>query len=318
MAGFTIAPYSLRDFEPVVRLLQDCLPLEPIMPESFARRVLLDVNFDPQGALVAKDGDDAVVGFLLALDRKVSLEDAPPDSDKGWITLFAVTPSARRHRLGSRLLQQAEDWLRARQRKTVLISPYAPGYWTPGVDEAAYPEALAWLQKRGYVTAARPLSMQAELDADWNYPETTEAHLRQQAEQGLRILSFSPEWIPALADFLRREFPGDWQRHIRETIHEILKGYRPSEELWLAVCEQERIIGFAHSEKERFGPIGVADSERGKGVGALLMAQTMQAMRSRGMACAWFLWTNDATAERFYRPAGFKEARRFALLKKSL
>jgi hypothetical protein len=41
-------------------------------------------------------------------------------------------------------------------------------------------------------------------------------------------------------------------------------------------------------------------------------------MQARGLRRAWFLWTNDATADRFYRPAGFQDARRFALLKKTL
>jgi mycothiol synthase len=78
------------------------------------------------------------------------------------------------------------------------------------------------------------------------------------------------------------------------------------------------VLGFSHHEAERFGPIGVAATERGKGIGHVLMYETLRAQQLAGLRIAWFLWSDDATAERIYSAAGFKVTRRFALLKKGL
>jgi hypothetical protein len=48
------------------------------------------------------------------------------------------------------------------------------------------------------------------------------------------------------------------------------------------------------------------------------MYETLNAQRLAGFRTAWFLWSDDKTASRLYSAAGFKEVRRFALLKKEL
>ena len=117
--------------------------------------------------------------------------------------------------------------------------------------------------------------------------------------------------------FLRREFPGDWQRYLRETMQAIVQGQRPAEELLLALGA-ESVLGFAQSEGERFGPFGVASSARGRGIGAALLSRALDGMRARGHHNAWFLWTGDEAADRIYRAAGFRETRRYSLYKKVL
>jgi GNAT superfamily N-acetyltransferase len=312
-----IAPYHADDLAAVVALLQATLPAEPITERSFARKVLLDPNFDPAGALVARLPPGEIIGFLLALARQRTLEEAPSDGERGWLTLFAVAPSARRQGVGTALLTAAEEWLRAQNRATVWVSPYAPNYWTPGVDEAAYPEALAFLQRRGYETSSRPLSMEVSLAEGWRAPEWVSEHQRRLEAAGTLFVSFEARHILPLTAFLRREFPGDWQRHLRETMLDLVTGRRPADELLLAV-QEEQVKGFAQSEGGRFGPFGVEAAARGQGIGAVLLFRHLDGMRSRGHRNAWFLWTDDTTADRVYRAAGFRETRRYSVLRKSL
>src|SRR5688500_4094364 len=82
--------------------------------------------------------------------------------------------------------------------------------------------------------------------------------------------------------------------------------------------EGSEVVGFSHFCNDRFGPIGVAASQRGRGVGQVLMFETLHAQRAAGFASAYFLWSDDKTAQRLYNAAGFKEFRRFALMKKVL
>ena len=46
--------------------------------------------------------------------------------------------------------------------------------------------------------------------------------------------------------------------------------------------ERGEVLGFAHHENERFGPIGVAAGARGRGLGHVLMFRTLRAIGFRG------------------------------------
>src|SRR5262249_43011214 len=120
-----VQAYRPADLGDVLSVLSEAMAFDPISPARFTRQVLLDPNFQTDGALVARaDGD--VVGFCLALARRVPLENAAPDWDQGYVTLIAVRPALQRQGFGSTLLESSEQWLRAQQRKSVGVSPYAP------------------------------------------------------------------------------------------------------------------------------------------------------------------------------------------------
>jgi ribosomal protein S18 acetylase RimI-like enzyme len=196
-----------------------------------------------------------------------------------------------------------------------MVAPYAPGYFIPGVDVAAYAGGLEFFRAHGYQELYRPLSMEAPL-WDRSPPEWVTTRARELEQAGVRCDVYRPEWTLPLLEFVRQEFPGDWVRVARETMAAILAG-EPAERLILA-HDKGRVLGFVHHQNERFGPIGVAASERGRGLGQVLMFRVLAAMREEGFRTAWFLWSDDATARRLYDSAGFRERRRFAVLRKEL
>jgi GNAT superfamily N-acetyltransferase len=294
------------------------LPAHDISEGQFVRKVLLDSNFDPEGAFVARDAGGSVAGFLLSIARKPQLESGPNDLHRGWITLFAVRNDARRCSIGSQMFDAADNLLRAKQANEIWISPYTPNYWTPGVDEAAYPAAREFLKKRGYEVASRPLSMAVDLTSSWS---ATAWAARREGELGetlgLHISPITSTTALPLMQFLAKEFPGDWQRHVRDSITAIYSGQRHVEDVQVAMCGGN-VWGFSHIEGERFGPFGVADSRRGLGVGAALLYRSLESMRRRGSKRAWFMWTGDGPAKRVYAPAGFIETNRYAVMVKRL
>ena len=310
MSDPQIRPFQPIDLAGALNVLAAAMPADPISTTRFARQVLLDPNFRADGAPVAVRGG-AVVGFCLAVARQTPLENAASDADRGYVTLIAVAPDAQRQGVGTQLLAYAERYLRSQGRSLAMIAPYAPGYFIPGVDVNAYGGALQFLKKHGYAEVYRPLAMETSL---WNLEPPQWVREKSRA---FDLRPFEPALAVPLLEFVRAEFPGDWVRVVRETAGRILAG-DPPERLIAALDTGGRVVGFAHYENERFGPIGVAASQRGRGIGQVLMFATLAAQRAAGFRAAWFLWSDDKTAERIYKGAGFKETRRFAVMKKTL
>jgi GNAT superfamily N-acetyltransferase len=114
---------------------------------------------------------------------------------------------------------------------------------------------------------------------------------------------------------MQAHMPGDWVRHARELLTDITKGLSDYDQIVVAQHKRE-IVGYCQFEGEHFGPYGVAPDYQGKGIGTALMAKCLATMRRKGLHNAWVLWTSDETAEKVYQRFGFRETRRFAVLRK--
>ena len=305
MNTVSITQFQPDDFSEIVDLLHRELFADTVTADDFHRKVLLDPNFRPEGALTAR-ANGKKVGFILAILRKTNLEDALPDFDRGWITLFAVDRNHRRMGIGGLLLDGALKYLQAGGAKSAWVSPYAPNYFMPGVDEAAYPDAIDFLKKHGFQVAYRPLSMEAHLTG-FRIPEWVREIESMLADEGTVIGPLQNQDLPSLMNLLHREFPGDWQRLVRETTGS-------SGRIFTAMKGNE-CLGFSRHAGERFGPFGVAPSARAQGIGAVLLAHCLLSMRNDGLQSAWFMWTDDHAA-RLYSRLGFQETRRFSVMKK--
>lgn len=309
-----IEPFRAGMLRGVLDVLARSHEAEAIDRSAFVRKALLDPNFEPAGAPVALSRSDPI-GFALAIARRAPLEDAPHDVGLGYVTLLGVLPDHRGRGVGSALLAWCERFLGERGCTRCMISPYAPGYFTPGVDVRAYADGLRFLIQRGYVIGSRPLSMECDLTS-LRTPEWVQDREAELATGGVSIHPYDPEWVPALLTFLRSHFPGDWQRFARTAIERIETGDAPTR-LWIARRDGQ-VIGCSHHDGERFGPIGVSAEHRGLGIGHALMYRTLTAMRRSALHVAWFLWSDDRTAARLYAGAGFRVRRRFAILRKEL
>lgn len=315
MSQVDIRSYQPNDFSEVLSVLDRCLTADPINSEYFQRKVLLDQNYDPRGTLVACS-DGKIVGFGLGMVRSHKIEDSAPDFDRSWITILAVDKDYRRQGVGTKLVQALEAYFTERKCTSNWVASYAPNYFIPGVDIAAYPEALEFFKKLGWKEVYRPLAMDADL-VPLQTPEWILEKEKKLVADGVTFETIRPELIQPVMDFMLAEFPGDWQRFAREAMVKITTGeYHPSN-FWVAHLNG-KVLGFVqHDNVCRFGPFGVAVNERGRGLGAVLLLKVMHAMRGKGMHNAWFLWTDDKVAQ-LYAAAGFVETRRFAVLKKQL
>src|SRR4051812_25452407 len=110
-----IQPFQSSHLPGVLKVLGEGMAIDPISEAKFVRQVLLDPNFRAEGAPAAMAGND-VAGFCLSIARQMPLENAPPDANRGYITLFAVARQFQRRGVGSKLLAHAEKYLQSQQR----------------------------------------------------------------------------------------------------------------------------------------------------------------------------------------------------------
>jgi mycothiol synthase len=313
-AQLLVRGYRPGDETAVVTLWNRCLPADTISLDRFVTHVLLDMNFDPEGFLVA-DLDGHAVGFLLAITRGTPMHGLDNDPEDGWITVFFVDPAYRRQGIGQTLLDRGRAHIVARGRHRVSVSPYAPNYFWPGVDTKLYPEALTLLGRNGLEVLYTPVAMDFSL-VGFTIPADVLEVQRLREQEGYSFGPLRTEEIVDVLAFNIRHFSADWARAIREA----LRRGMPREHV-LVARRQDKIVGFClyggyDGVAERFGPFGVDPTLRGAGLGKVLLYRCLDQMRSEGLHTAWFLWTGlEEPAGRLYTRVGFQVSRSFAVLR---
>lgn len=312
--GMSVRSFRGADEAALIELWNMTMTRDRINPSFFRTRVLLDANLHPDGLLVALV-DREMVGFVLSLARQVPLFLQGLEPDRGWITAFGVHPAYRRVGIGRQLFDAALARLAGIGRTRVLLSPYTPNYIIPGVDTDAYPEAVAFLDATGWKTISSPISMHAGLTS-YEIPSDVSELEKRLGQEGLAIRPVAAADLPELMPFIAKEFGWDWFRHAQEYLIKLF-GEGSNDICFLVAVQDERIVGYCQQKGERFGPFGVAADWRSKGIGRLLLFHCLADMVTRGFHCAWFLWTGKDAA-RLYSLAGFRQARQFAVMEKTL
>lgn len=304
----TIRPFRGDDEPALLALWSAAMPYDALDAGGLRDRVLLDPNVGEESLLVAEEGAE-LLGFVLAIQRREPFGELGLQAESAWITAFGVAPGRRRQGLGTALFEQTEERLAAAGVRSLSLSPYLPGYFVPGVDEVRYAAAVEFLAARGYVVTSRPISMDANLVTF----DFTPYHARAErlADEGVRVAALGASTLPAFLRFAEAELPYDWLRSARA-----LLGRAPLERVQVALADG-RVVGYCQHEGEHFGPFGVSEAWRGRGVGTVLLARCLEAMRQSGLHHAWVLWTSDENAERVYGRFGFRETRRFRVMRKA-
>jgi GNAT superfamily N-acetyltransferase len=317
-SDITIRPFRGNDTAALLECWNLALPLDGITLTNLERKVLLDQNFEEQSLQVAVTRDGSVAGFITCFILNKPIEKVGHRPEAGFVTAFGVRPEHRRRGAGSGLMNAAEAFFVDRGRRQILLAPYTPNYFVPGVDKDRYPEGVRFLQDRGFTEYSEALAADAlistfELDAQVLSKE------RELAADGIVVRPYRRNDLVHYMQFQRELMPGPWIEDARRNLLELADGRFHEDAIWLAVDEsQNRIIGFCQHEHEHFGPFGVSDAYQGKGIGTVLLARTMYQMRLRGCHSAWVLWTGERALKGVYGRLGFKLTRRFAIMKKEI
>lgn len=309
--------YKPGDEREIVQLWNEALPLDPITLERFMNLVLLDGNFDPEGLRLAF-AQGQLVGCCYAVRRLLPMVGTDLEPENGWIPFFFVRAEFRRQGIGRSLMEQALAFLKDQGRRNVFFASYAPNYILPGLDAQAYAAGWEFLQKLGFARLYTAAAMDLSL-VGYALPGEVRALIKQREAEGYTFKTAASSDLVELIRFANEKFNPDWGRAIREGI---LQGL-PLSRIFVA-RHRNRLVGFClhggyEGIPERFGPFGVDEEQRGKGLGKILLHLCLSSMRAEGLHGAWFLWTGETSpAGHIYRSVGFEVSRRFYVCKKEL
>jgi GNAT superfamily N-acetyltransferase len=304
--------YQAGDAAAACRLWSACLPQDQIDSENFYRRVIYDVNFDPQKYLFAVEKGE-LLGFVYGTKRRIPDEIAGLQDEQGWIVAMGVLPSRRGQGIGRALLAAIEKKLVDEGAKKIDVGPYATNYFCPGVDKDAYADGVRFLNAAGYETKGECSSMHRSLRGYQTPPRYIEKKKALEAA-GYRFKTFEPADTLSFLAFMREDF-GWWLPDVRPSI---LDG-RAEKNLILAQDAAGATVGFVlramDGTAERFGPFGVKASLQGTGLGAVLFHTMMESFVESRVFYMYFLWTGGRNLD-IYGPWGVPVYRTYAMMGK--
>jgi GNAT superfamily N-acetyltransferase len=262
----------------------------PVQTKLLERNVIGCVHTDEEQSCLAFSQDQPV-GCLITKRCQEPISSVELIEDRIWISLLLVDGSWRRQGIGSTLFNLVET---GNRDKTVLIG-MDPDHFFPGVPSES--DSLGFFQKHGYTFNGQAYDLRGSLKTfELRHPLPPHFNIQRlratDQEALLRLLQteFSPRWHYDTLKSLARE----------KTMQAIV-----------GLFDHDDLIGFAHvyTFKDHFigpsvywyellsdrygglGPIGIAKSYRGRGVGRAFLAHTLHLLKTEGVEDMVIDWT---------------------------
>lgn len=272
----TIRPFHPQDAAALLTFWNRTVRFDQLTPDLLHEKVAADPQFTPDTTLLAEI-DQTIVGFGMGVVRPSK------DGPCGYIKLLAVAPAHRRQGIGGALLEKLEAQLTAQGATVLRVCESAPNYLTPGLD-VRYTFGMLFFQKYGYTRFGETYNLDVDLQA-----HSFDTHAQEEAllTKGRIIRRATPEDRAGVMALLDAYWP-PWK-------HEVATCYTHAPiSLHIAISDTH-VVGFSAYDANNigtswFGPMGTAPSERGLGIGGILLQRCLRDMRMQGHTRAIIPW----------------------------
>ncbi len=314
MENIRLESFQQERFQQVLTCWNQSLIYDGIDEERFKQLILLDENFNPDLFLLALN-QEKVVGFCYGVRRKIPYLERGLEENRGWIVIMGVLPEYQNQGIGTMLCDEVEKRLKDMGTKEITLCAYSPNYFFPGIDKR-YQQAISFFENRNYANRAESVSMQRSL-WDYHMADQYKEKLASLEKDGIHIIRYNDEYMLPLLNYLLENFGAGWKRNALIAMQK----KEAEDTILLVVDEQKNILGFCMRKIDgndaRFGPFGVSEHLRSKGIGGVLFEYMMQEMKQKGIYYLYFLWT-DGAAQRFYERHDVKVYRTYQLYRKEV
>jgi len=306
-----VSPLRESDASSLLPAWNANLPHDQVSPQRLLSLVFGDPNYEPEGMVLAEDGEGTVLGFAGAvLRRDVAGKDGGGREDefpRGYLKIFFVADGA--DDAAAALLERAEGYCRAAGKHEMMVTEYSGPYLYPGMD-VRYERLRGILVSCGYRDIYTIEDVAADLRGS-RFQEMLEQTWGQMPSD-VTVVTWEPGQLAAMRPFVAEGNMPQWFRAGWES------GYQTAMDDTLVLRKGDEVLGWAHYwpgvPRAGFGPILVLPRARGNDYGALLLLECMVRAREGGSETMEAGWANTG----FYVRHGWHITRRFAVLQKEL
>ncbi len=282
-----------------------------------------------QGDVLAEFDGLRLVAFAVVKQVRKDYLGCERFRDVGYISLLAVDPDYQGRGIGSRLLARAEAHLR-QSGATRIVLGGSFHHAVPGLPDSL-PAAREFFARRGYeLGAKRVWDVQRDV-RQFEVPGRVGQDLAAAGVEGRVVAtrfanSADPEATASLLEFLHAEFPGRW---CRDVAHAFSRLDAPAHVM--TFFQGRQAVGFAQvhvpgtpgclrwdgfdPDAAAIGPVGVARSLQGKGLGLAVVALAADFLKRKGARRVVIDWTDLVD---FYGKLGFEPWLSYVLAHKTL
>ena len=268
--------------EDIRRFINRCLWRDFVTKSVFEVLTRKDPNYDPRYAFIAVENGsvEAVAIGVRRVKEPASMVEAHKPA--AWAKILAAATGNIEPL--NEALEALEDAVRGEGRRQLRVSDYASWYLIPGVD-VEYDHIYRLLVNRGYRRGGEAVNYEVDLSRFYT-PGRVAEMTRRLVSEGVDIVEV--EWSEELGKWIEERFGPFWRIEAR-------MAFEAQEGGILIASKGGEIMGFSVYGALRpdfFGPIGVDPNIRGKGIGTVLLFETLHRMKENGVRIVTIPWTS--------------------------
>jgi GNAT superfamily N-acetyltransferase len=307
---FILRPYQPeQDSQAVFELYQSTIGQNWPLRFDLFQKVTSEHAFYRPGDHFIAGSEGRIVGFAATQ----VLRPEPLPAAVGGLQALFIAPDFRRQGVGRALHNIALDHLRAMGMRVVQLGGAGMLRLWPGIpdDQAA---SRGFFEKLGW----EKFNKVCDLTCSVRSYEIPAGLKRRMQESGVDLHPARPDEIPSVLEFEQRNFPGAWYREFAYKTalgeyEDILVAwdrargvvgasmmFTPGSKLMSVNLLWKELLG---EDVGGMGAVGVAESERGRGIGLALVAWGSEILKQRGVGVSLIDWTGLVA---FYGKAGYK------------
>ncbi|MBA2394336.1 MAG: GNAT family N-acetyltransferase [Ktedonobacteraceae bacterium] len=260
---------------------------------------------------IAKE-DGRIVGLLAGLKRYGE------QAEKAHITALLVAPDWQRRGIGTALYKTALEHFQSEGVRYVQVGGGWPRFW-PGVP-ANLPAGQAFFQAQGWHFDHTVYDLIQDL-----HRYTTPSHVKLRAErEQLHFEVATHETIDEVLSFEMYEFP-QWVDHFQRVAgvgdySDIVMARDATGEVVASTAIYSKLSHpsrcdvlwepLLNNHTGAIGCVGVAQAERGRGIGLSLVAHASELLRDQGLTSCYIDWVSLTD---FYARLGYEKWRAYQM-----
>ncbi|NVM46040.1 MAG: GNAT family N-acetyltransferase [Candidatus Lokiarchaeota archaeon] len=256
--------------------------------DYFRRGTLEDDGFDPNLSLILfnPENNKPIAAFIVVKRNEMN-------ENYCFFKGCVVDKKYRRQGLGSKIFYEFLSRVKEKEITQVIYGPSVPEYWQPGVD-IRNTSLYFFLKKHGFKSHRAIFNLTVSLNAINKEPVRN--------KDGYIYERVQPKDFKKTFEFVKRHFPNNtWA----EEVNFSFKLQPPS--TFIAKDENNEIVGWAtHSQffPGSFGPTGVNELLREKGIGTELFLWCLWDIKQKGLDRCEIMWVEGNTVKFYSKTFG--------------